>query len=108
MRLRAGVPGRNVGSTKSFDPAAVGGRLETQVSQTADGWAQAICDCEGRMIYKDYQRNHVIVPGREDALASFLRQDYQGMRHKLRNANNSNSEDALTWSCFDVLASLPS
>lgn len=60
------------------------------------------------MIYKDYQRNHVIVPGREDALASFLRQDYKGMQHKLKNAISSNSEDALTWSCFDVLASLPS
>lgn len=60
------------------------------------------------MIYKEYQRNHVIVPGREDALASFLRQDYKGMQHKLKNAISSNSEDALTWSCFDVLASLPS
>lgn len=60
------------------------------------------------MIYKDYQRNHVIVPGREDALAAFLMQDYKGMQHKLRNATSSNSEDALTWSCFDVLGSLPS
>jgi hypothetical protein len=60
------------------------------------------------MIYKEYQRNHVIVPGREDALASFLKQDYKGMKHKLKNAVSSNSEDALTWSCFDVLASLPS
>jgi hypothetical protein len=60
------------------------------------------------MIYKKYQRNHVILPGREDALASFLQQDYKGMKHKLRNAVSSNSEDALTWSCFDVLASLPS
>ncbi len=60
------------------------------------------------MIYKEYQRNHVIVPGREDALATFLSQDYKGMQHKLRNGVNSNSEDALTWSCFDVLGSLPS
>ncbi len=60
------------------------------------------------MIYEECQRNHVIVPGREDALASFLRQDYKGMQHKLKNAISSNSEDALTWSCFDVLASLPS
>lgn len=60
------------------------------------------------MIYKEYKRNHVIVPGREDALASFLKQDYKGMQHKLKNAVSSNSEDALTWSCFDVLASLPS
>lgn len=60
------------------------------------------------MIYKDYQRNHVILPGREKALEEFLKQDYKGMQHKLKNAVSSNSEDALTWSCFDVLANLPS
>lgn len=59
------------------------------------------------MIYKDYHRNHVIVPGREAALAAFLDQDYKGMRHKRKNAMSSNSEDALTWSCFDMLESLP-
>jgi len=58
--------------------------------------------------YKKYQRNHVVLPGREEALESFLNQDYKGMQHKLRNAISSNSEDALTWSCFDILASLPS
>jgi hypothetical protein len=26
------------------------------------------------------------------------------MQHKIRNAHSSNSEDALTWSCFDTLA----
>jgi hypothetical protein len=60
------------------------------------------------MIYEKYQRNHVILPGREEALESFLKQDYKGMQHKLRNAVSSNSEDALTWSCFDVLAHLSS
>ena len=60
------------------------------------------------MIYKEYQRNHVVIPGREKALESFLKQDYKGMQHKLKNAVSSNSEDALTWSCFDVLASIPS
>lgn len=60
------------------------------------------------MKYEKYQRNHVILPGREEALESFLNQDYKGMQHKLRNAVSSNSEDALTWSCFDILASLPS
>ncbi len=60
-----------------------------------------------RMIYKDYQRNHVILPGREDALESFLKQDYGALKqHKWKNAFNSNSEDALTWSCFDILANL--
>lgn len=59
------------------------------------------------MIYEKYQRNHVILPGREKALESFLKQDYKGMQHKLRNAVSSNSEDALTWSCFDVLTNLP-
>jgi hypothetical protein len=59
------------------------------------------------MIYTDYRRNHVIVPGREAALAAFLGQDYKGMRHKQRNGVSSNSEDALTWSCFDTLKSFP-
>ncbi len=60
------------------------------------------------MIYEKYQRNHVILSGREEALESFLKQGYKGMQHKLKNAVSSNSEDALTWSCFDVLANLPS
>jgi hypothetical protein len=30
------------------------------------------------------------------------------MRHKLKNAVSPHSEDALTWLCFDILASLPS
>ncbi len=60
------------------------------------------------MIYEKYQRNHVILPGREEALESFLKQDYKGMQHKWKNAFSSNSEDALTWSCFDVLANFPS
>ncbi len=59
------------------------------------------------MKYKNYQRNHVILPGREEALESFLKQDYKGMQHKLRNAVSSNSEDALTWSCFDISAHYP-
>ena len=59
------------------------------------------------MIYSNYERNHVILPGRKEALQAFLEQDYQGMRHKLKNSVSSNSEDALTWSCFDVLANLP-
>ena len=60
------------------------------------------------MIYEKYQRNHVILPGREKALETFLKQGYKGMQHKLKNAVSSNSEDALTWSCFDVLANYPS
>jgi len=60
------------------------------------------------MIYENYKRNHVILPGREEALELFLTQDYKGMQHKLKNAVSSNSEDALTWSCFDVLANYPS
>lgn len=60
------------------------------------------------MIYENYRRNHVILPGREEALEAFLKQDYKGMQHKLKNAVSSNSEDALTWSCFDILANYPS
>ena len=59
------------------------------------------------MIYSTYQRNHVILPGRQSALESFLRKGYKGMTHKWKNGFSSNSEDALTWSCFDILAQLP-
>lgn len=59
------------------------------------------------MIYKDYRRNHAILPGRESALEAFLKQDYKGMRHKWNNGFSSHSEDALTWSCFDLLSSFP-
>ena len=59
------------------------------------------------MIYKDYKRNHVILPGREKALEAFLKQDYKGMQHKWKNGFNSHSEDALTWSCFNLLSNLP-
>lgn len=59
------------------------------------------------MIYKDYRRNHAILPGRESALETFLKQDYKGMRHKWNNGFSSHSEDALTWSCFDLLSSFP-
>lgn len=59
------------------------------------------------MIYSNYQRNHVIIPGRENALLAFLNKGYKGMKHKLANSVSSKSEDALTWSCFDMLAQLP-
>lgn len=59
------------------------------------------------MKYTDHKRNHVIIPGREQALQDFLNQDYNGMIHKKRNAISSNSEDALTWSCFDIISQLP-
>jgi hypothetical protein len=59
------------------------------------------------MIYKDYKRNHVILPGHERSLERFLKQDYKGLKHKWHNGFNSHSEDALTWSCFDLLSSFP-
>lgn len=59
------------------------------------------------MKYSNYLRNHVIIPGREKALETFLNQEYKGMQHKFKNGFSSNSEDALTWSCFEVLSSLP-
>ena len=55
------------------------------------------------MKYQNYQRNHVILPGREAALNKFLNASYKGEKHKLRNSKNSNSEDALTWTCFDFI-----
>jgi len=56
---------------------------------------------------KNYLRNHVVPLGREKALKEFLEQEYKGMHHKKKNSYNSNSEDALTWSCFDLLRNLP-
>ena len=57
----------------------------------------------GALIYDDNKRNHIIWPGREPELKKFLDSTYKGMSHKQKNAKSSNSEDALTWSCFDVL-----
>src|SRR4051812_43933184 len=61
----------------------------------------------GPFRYIDPADNHVIWPQREQALHSFIQQPYGGMQHKIRNAHSSNSEDALTWSCFDTLAQVP-
>ncbi|MDR2533170.1 MAG: hypothetical protein LBC81_00060 [Tannerellaceae bacterium] len=63
------------------------------------------------MKYSTYHRNHVIIPGREGALYNFLDAtlNRNGIRqkHKWQHAVSSNSEDALTWSCFDVLRNQP-
>ena len=40
-------------------------------------------------------------------MEAFLNQSYEGMQHKWKNAFSSNSEDALTWSCFDLIANFP-
>ncbi len=55
------------------------------------------------MQYRSYQRNHVILPDRKAALDDFLNANYGGMKHKLQFSRNSNSEDALTWTCFDFI-----
>jgi hypothetical protein len=57
----------------------------------------------GAIVYSDYRVNFVVWPGRESALHDFVNQTYGGRRHKLSHARSSNSEDALTWSCFDTL-----
>lgn len=56
--------------------------------------------------YTDNKRNHVILPGRDAELNKFLNSTYKGINHKLNNSYSSNSEDALTWSCFDILSQL--
>jgi hypothetical protein len=61
---------------------------------------------KGTFIYDDFRDNHVIWPGREPDLEKFLRQSFKGMSHKMKNARSANSEDALTWSCFDTLANV--
>lgn len=60
----------------------------------------------GAAVYEDYRDNFAIWPGRETALDEFVNQTYGGRRHKLRHTKSSNSEDALTWSCFDTLNEL--
>jgi len=59
------------------------------------------------MKYKTYLRNHVVYPGREKELHDFLNQtivrNNKIEKHKLPHCRKSSSEDALTWSCFDVL-----
>ena len=54
--------------------------------------------------YSDNKRNHVIIPGREKELEKFLKSTYKGMKHKFKNSFSSNSEDAITWSCFDIIS----
>lgn len=61
---------------------------------------------KGPFIYEDFRDNHVIWPGREPHLDRFLRQSFKGVSHKMKNARSANSEDALTWSCFDTLANV--
>jgi hypothetical protein len=56
--------------------------------------------------YKDNKRNHVIIPGREKVLAKFLNSTYKNVNHKSKNSISSNSEDAITWSCFDIISQL--
>lgn len=58
------------------------------------------------IVYNDYKRNHVILPGREKELEKFLNSTYKGKKHKLKNSFSSNSEDAITWSCFDTISQL--
>lgn len=57
--------------------------------------------------YDDYKRNHVIIPGREKELDKFLNGKFKGVNHKTKNSISSNSEDALTWTCFDIISQLP-
>lgn len=59
------------------------------------------------MKYKTYLRNYVLFPGSEKPLHMFLntilKRNGKEEKHKLKHAFSPNSEDALTWSCFDVL-----
>jgi hypothetical protein len=57
----------------------------------------------GPFKYLRPEDNHVLWAGRGAVLREFIGASYGGMKHKVRNAVSSNSEDALTWSCFDTL-----
>lgn len=63
------------------------------------------------MKYSNYKRNHATLPNREQALDEFLHSSTlikgERVQHKLDHAVSSNSEDALTWSCFDRLRQQP-
>ncbi len=63
------------------------------------------------MKYKSYLRNYVVFSGSEKPLHAFLnttlKRNGTEEKHKLKHAFSSNSEDALTWSCFDVLRHQP-
>lgn len=63
------------------------------------------------MQYKTIYENHAYYPDRIDALIDFLNPTIQvhgkQTKHKLQHARSSNSEDALTWSCFDALRMQP-
>lgn len=58
------------------------------------------------MKYEDHRTNHVIISRREGNLEEFLDTEFKGMKHKRKHSVSSHSEDALTWSCFDVLRHL--
>jgi hypothetical protein len=62
---------------------------------------------KGSFIYKNYLDNYVIWPGRAPDLDKFLRQTFKGINHKMKHSCSGNSEDALTWSCFDTLKNVP-
>src|SRR5690606_28378222 len=59
------------------------------------------------MQYKTLYENHAYYPDRIDALIDYLtpisKTNGKQLLHKFRYARYSNSEDALTWSCFDAL-----
>lgn len=63
------------------------------------------------MQYKTIYENHAYYPDRIDSLIDFLNPTInvngKQTKHKLRHARSSNSEDALTWSCFDALRMQP-
>src|SRR5882672_9452640 len=94
--LSDGRPG-----VENSDHEGIGGVMGKNVA-SAKGCRRP--DGKGPFKYRDPQDNHVIWPGRAKALRSFIEQPYGGMQHKMQNAHSSNSEDALTWSCFDLLA----
>jgi hypothetical protein len=73
------------------------------MAQTKPRGARRI-EGKGPFIYRNHRDNHVIWPGSESDLDNFLGQSYKGINHKKKNALSSNSEDALTWLCFNTLA----
>jgi|SRR5579872_2679264 len=79
------------------DPALIVDTVQKRHSRSA---------ASGAAIYEHYEDNVAVCPGREAALKAFVSKTYGGRQHKRRHMKSSNSEDALTWSCFDTLSEL--
>jgi len=98
------LEGRRLILPKRLGTASFEGKLMNTDSRQGHQFSRS--RTSGAVVYEDYRDNFAIWPGSEPALQKFVNQTYGSQRHKLRHTKSSNSEDALTWSCFDALKHL--